>query len=107
MPPGDGAHMHTAHSPTLVPSAWRLVAMAYTAAGLVALAACAMLPESEVAMLAAIAGGLPGSLSLLTLDLAPGVARSALLLLAASWAANAALLWWLALRRGGPSSPLR
>jgi hypothetical protein len=47
-------------------------------------------------------------MSLLTLDLSPGVANTALMLLAGSWAINAALLWWLALRRPthhGPSHP--
>lgn len=78
-----------------------MAALAYTAAGLTGLVACAAFPESETAMLATIAGGLPWSLSLLTLGLAPGVAQTALLLLAGSWALNAALLWWLALRRGG------
>ena len=50
-------------------------------------------------MLAAIAGALPWSLALLTLDLTPGVAQIALILLAGGWAFNAALLWWLVHRR--------
>ena len=49
--------------------------------------------------------GLPWSLSLLTLGLSPGVAHTALLMLTGSWAVNAALLWWLALRRPGHHSP--
>lgn len=96
--------MHTADAPDTrspLPSGWRLAALAYTAAGVAGIVACALHPESEIAMLATIAGGLPWSLGLLTLDLAPGVAQTALLLLAGSWAINAALLWWLALRRGG------
>lgn len=80
-------------------SGWRTAALIYTVTGAVCLLASAVMPESDVGMLAAIAGGLPWSLSLLTLGLAPGVASTALLLLAASWAINAALLWWLALRR--------
>jgi hypothetical protein len=59
----------------------------------------AAFPDSETAMLAAIAGALPWSLALLTLELAPGIAQTALVVLAAGWAVNAALLWWLALRR--------
>lgn len=58
-------------------------------------------------MLAAIAGALPWSLALLTLDLAPGVAQTALILLAGGWGLNAALLWWLARRRSAPRSELR
>jgi len=50
-------------------------------------------------MLAVIAGALPWSLALLTLDLTPGVAQTALVVLAAGWAINAALLWWWAHRR--------
>jgi hypothetical protein len=95
--------MHTADTPDArppLPACRRMVALAYTAAGVAGIVACAVFPESEIAMLAAIAGGLPWSLGLLTLDLAPGVAQTALLLLAGGWAINAALLWWLALRRG-------
>lgn len=95
--------MHTADTPDArppLPACWRMVALAYTAAGVTGIVACAVFPESEIAMLATIAGGLPWSLGLLTLDLAPGVAETALLLLAGSWGINAALLWWLALRRG-------
>jgi len=58
-------------------------------------------------MLAAIAGALPWSLALLTLDLTPGVAQTALILLAGGWAFNAALLWWRARRRSAPPSELR
>ncbi len=100
--------MHAADAPDAsprLPSGWRMAAVAYTAAGVGAIVACAAWPESETAMLAAIGGGLPWSLSLLTLDLAPGVAQTALLLLAGGWAANASLLWWLALRRGGHRAP--
>lgn len=80
-------------------SGWRTAALIYTVGGLVCILASAVVPDSEVGMLAAIAGGLPWSLSLLTLGLSPGVATTALLMLAGSWAVNAALLWWLALRR--------
>jgi hypothetical protein len=93
--------MHTAE-PTprpLLPSRWRLGALAYTAAGVVCVVSSAAFPESEMAMLVAIAGALPWSLALLTLDLAPGIAQTALVVLSAGWAINAALLWWLARRR--------
>jgi hypothetical protein len=80
-------------------SGWRAVALIYTVGGVACILACAVVPESEAGMLVAIAGGLPWSLSLMTLDLSPGVANTALLMLAASWAVNAALLWWMALRR--------
>ncbi|SEK07104.1 hypothetical protein SAMN05216567_101755 [Variovorax sp. OK605] len=81
---------------------WRTAALIYTIGGVVCILASAVVPDSEVGMLVAIAGGLPWSLSLLTLGLSPGVATTALLLLAGSWAVNAALLWWLALRRPKP-----
>ncbi|WP_422086334.1 hypothetical protein [Variovorax sp.] len=84
---------------------WRTAALIYTVAGAVCIFGCALVPESDVGMLVAIAGGLPWSLSLLTLGLSPGVAHTALLMLAASWAANAALLWWMAMRRPGRHSP--
>jgi hypothetical protein len=102
-------HMHTAEPTPRAhfPSWWRLGALAYTAVGLVCVASSAAFPESEAAMLAAIAGALPWSLALLTLDLAPGVAQTALILLAGGWALNAALLWWLARRRSAPRSELR
>ncbi|MDQ0024740.1 hypothetical protein J2X90_002542 [Variovorax paradoxus] len=89
------------------PSWWRLGAIAYTAMGVVCVASSAAFPESEAAMLAAIAGALPWSLALLTLDLTPGVAQTALILLAGGWAFNAALLWWRARRRSAPPSELR
>ena len=79
-------------------SGWRIAASIYTVAGVVCVLGSAVVPESDVGMLVAIAGGLPWSLGLLTLDLSPGVASTALLLLAGSWAINATLLWWLALR---------
>jgi hypothetical protein len=82
-------------------AAWRLTALIYTALGVACLAACAALPGNEMAMLAAIAGGLPWSLALGTLELSPGVAQLALLILTAAWAVNGTLLWWLALRRPG------
>ena len=94
--------MHLADTPAptpRLPSGWRLAAIAYAAAGVGILAACALVPDSDMAMLAAIGGGLPWSLSLLTLELTPGVARDALLLLAIGWGVNAALLWWLSRRR--------
>jgi len=103
-------HMHTAGTDPvrpLFPSWWRTAALAYTAAGVVCVVSSALFPESETAMLAAIAGSLPWSLALLTLDLSPGVAQTALFLLAASWAANAALVWWLALRRAARRAPAR
>ena len=78
---------------------WRLAALAYTVAGVVCVLGSVFAPESDATMLLAIVGGLPWSLSLATLGLEPGVAYTALLLLAGSWAVNAALLWWLALRR--------
>lgn len=99
--------MNTANPRPLLPSWWRIGALAYSAAGVVCVASSAMHPENEVAMLAAIAGALPWSLALLTLDLTPGVAQTALLLLAGGWAVNAALLWWLALRRSGHGTPSR
>ncbi|MDN6887338.1 hypothetical protein QMO14_27545 [Variovorax sp. CAN2819] len=89
-------------------SGWRVAALAYTVVGVACILACAVAPDSDVSLLIAIAGGLPWSLSLLTLGLSPGVAHTALLMLAASWSVNAALLWWLALRgpgRHGPSHP--
>ena len=86
-------------------SGWRVAALIYTVAGVVCILTCAVAPGSDVSLLIAIAGGLPWSLSLLTLGLSPGVADSALLMLAASWSVNAALLWWLALRRPGPHGP--
>ena len=89
------------------PSWWRIGALAYSTAGVVCVVSSATLPDSELAMLAAIAGALPWSLALLTLDLAPGVAQTALFLLAGGWAVNAALLWWLALRRPGHRAPSR
>ncbi|QNK66813.1 hypothetical protein [Variovorax sp. PAMC26660] len=91
--------MPTANSRPLQLSGWRLAASIYTAVGIVCILACAIVPESDVGMLVAIVGGLPWSLSLLTLGLSPGIAHTALLLLAVSWAINAALLWWLALRQ--------
>lgn len=78
--------------------AWRLAASIYTVAGAACILTSAIAPESDAGMLLSIAGGLPWSLSLATLDLSPGVATTAMLLLAGSWAANAALLWWMALR---------
>lgn len=84
---------------------WRIAATVYTVAGVVCVLASAVVPESDLGMLAAIAGGLPWSLSLATLDLSPGVATTALTLLAGSWAINAALLWWLALRPGSAAHP--
>ncbi|MGJ7613685.1 MULTISPECIES: hypothetical protein [unclassified Variovorax] len=81
---------------------WRNAALIYTVTGVVCLLASAVAPDSDVGMLVAIAGGLPWSLSLLTLGLSPGVASTALAMLAASWAVNAGLLWWLALRRPRP-----
>jgi hypothetical protein len=78
---------------------WRAVALVYTVGGVACILACALVPESDAGMLVALAGGLPWSLSLMTLALSPGVAHTALLMLAGSWAVNAALLWWLALRR--------
>jgi hypothetical protein len=86
-------------------SGWRTAALIYTVTGAVCILACAVVPDSEAGMLVAIAGGLPWSLSLLTLDLSPGVANTALIMLAGSWAINAALLWWLALRRPGHHGP--
>ena len=84
---------------------WRFAASIYTVVGAVCVLASAVVPESDMGMLVAIAGGLPWSLSLMTLDLSPGVATTALLLLAGSWAVNAALLWWLALRRAESAPP--
>lgn len=86
---------------------WRLAALAYTAAGVACVLGSVFAPESDAAMLLAIVGGLPWSLSLATLDLEPGVAYTALLLLGVSWALNAALLWWLALRRPTHRMPSR
>ena len=83
------------------PSWWRIGALAYSTVGVVCVVSSAAFPANELAMLAAIAGALPWSLALLTLDLAPGVAQTALLLLAGGWAVNAALLWWLSVRRSG------
>ncbi|MFM9923380.1 hypothetical protein VLK31_10345 [Variovorax sp. H27-G14] len=80
-------------------SGWRTAALIYTIVGVLCILGSAVVPDSEAGMLFAIAGGLPWSLSLLTLGLSPGVATTALLMLAGSWAVNAALLWWLALRR--------
>jgi hypothetical protein len=97
--------MDTAGPRPLFPSWWRIGALAYSAAGVVCVVSSAVHPESELAMLGAIAGALPWSLALLTLDLTPGVAQTALLLLAGGWAVNAALLWWLALRRSGHGTP--
>jgi hypothetical protein len=91
--------MHLTHSRQLSPrSGWRLFATVYTVVGAICVLACAALPDNELAMLAAIAGGLPWSLSLLALQLAPGFAALAVVVLALAWALNAALLWWLALR---------
>lgn len=84
---------------------WRVAALIYTVVGVVCILTCAVAPDSDVSLLVAIAGGLPWSLSLLTLGLSPGVANVALLMLAASWSVNAALLWWLALRRPGRHEP--
>jgi uncharacterized membrane protein YdfJ with MMPL/SSD domain len=100
---GDAQGMPTADSQPTPRNGWRTAALIYTVAGVVCILAMAVVPDSDVGMLVAIAGGLPWSLSLLTLGLSPGVASTALLMLAASWAVNAALLWWLALRR--PRSP--
>lgn len=97
--------MPIANSRSPVRSGWRVAALIYTVAGVVCILGCAVAPDSDVSLLIAIAGGLPWSLSLLTLGLSPGVADTALLMLAASWSVNAALLWWLALRRPGPHSP--
>jgi hypothetical protein len=90
--------MHMAHSQRVPRSGWRLFAMVYTVVGAACVLACAALPDSELVMLAAIAGSLPWSLVLLTLQLTPGFAQLAVILLAVAWALNAALLWWLALR---------
>jgi len=100
--------MHTADTHDtrpLLPSWWCAGALAYTALGVVCIVSSAVLPGSEAAMLAAIAGSLPWSLALLTLDLSPGVAQTALMLMAAGWAVNAALLWWLVLRRSTRRAP--
>jgi hypothetical protein len=90
--------MSTARSPLSFRPGWRIAASVYTVAGVACVLGSAVVPESDVGMLVAIAGGLPWSLGLLTLDLSPGVANTALLLIAGSWAVNAGLLWWLALR---------
>jgi uncharacterized membrane protein YdfJ with MMPL/SSD domain len=91
--------MRTATSRPDPRNVWRTVALIYTVSGVVCILAMVLVPESDVGMLVAIAGGLPWSLGLLTLGLSPGVASTALLMLAVSWAINAALLWWMALRR--------
>lgn len=104
--------MHVAQRPprrptTSKPSAhprWRLAAQVYTALGLICLLASAALPGDDVAVLASIAVGLPWSLGLVALELSPGVAQMALLILGAGWAVNAAVLWWLALRRPGTTT---
>jgi hypothetical protein len=95
--------MSTASSQLSSRPGWRIAASIYTIAGVVCVLGSAVVPESDVGMLVAIAGALPWSLSLLTLDLSPGVASTALLLLGAGWAINAALLWWLALRPRNPT----
>lgn len=97
--------MHTAHPRPLFPSRWHAAALVYTVGGAVCLLACIAAPESEAAMVLAILGGLPWSLGLLSLDLAPGVAQTALLVLAGGWAVNASVLWWIALRRRGTRVP--
>ncbi|MGO4607608.1 hypothetical protein AB4142_14850 [Variovorax sp. 2RAF20] len=100
--------MPTANSRPPARFGWRVAALIYTVTGVTCVLACAAVPESEAGLLAAVLGGLPWSMSLLTLDLSPGVANTALMLLAGSWTINAALLWWLALRRPthhGPSHP--
>jgi hypothetical protein len=97
--------MSTARSRLSSRPGWRFTASIYTVVGAVCVLASAVVPESDMGMLVAIAGGLPWSLSLMTLDLSPGVATTALLLLAGSWAVNAALLWWLALRPAEPAPP--
>jgi len=99
--------MNTADPRAPFPSWWRIGALAYSAAGVVCVVSSATFPESELAMLASIAGALPWSLALLTLNLEPGIAQTALLVLAGGWAINAALLWWLALRRSGHRAPFR
>ncbi|MDH6166126.1 hypothetical protein M2282_001267 [Variovorax boronicumulans] len=96
--------MSSARSPLSSRPGWRIAASIYTVAGAVCVLGSAVVPESDVGMLVAIAGGLPWSLGLLTLDLSPGVASTALLLLAGSWTVNAALLWWLALRPRDPAA---
>ncbi|MBT2334708.1 hypothetical protein J7E49_12440 [Variovorax paradoxus] len=98
-------NMHIMDTRPSFPSWWRAGALAYTAAGVVCVVSSAAFPQSEMAMLAAIAGALPWSLALLTLDLAPGVAQTALLLLAGSWTVNAGLLWWRALRHATHRRP--
>ena len=98
--------MSTAHSRLSSRPGWRIAASIYTVAGVVCVLGSAVVPESDAGMLVSIVGGLPWSLSLLTLDLSPGVANTVLLLLAGSWAANAALLWWLALRPVDPAPQL-
>ncbi len=95
--------MSTARSRLSSRPGWRIAASIYTVVGAVCVLASAVVPESDMGMLVAIAGGLPWSLSLMTLNLSPGVATTALLLLAGSWAVNAALLWWLALRHSDPA----
>ncbi|WP_295986876.1 hypothetical protein [uncultured Variovorax sp.] len=97
--------MPTANSRSPARHGLRLAALVYTAAGVACILGCAVAPENEMSLLLAIAGGLPWSLSLLTLGLSPGVANTALLMLAASWTVNAALLWWLALRGAGRHEP--
>ena len=105
--------MSTARSLSTLRPGWRIAASIYTVAGVVCVLGSAVVPESDVGMLLSIVGGLPWSLGLLTLDLSPGVANTALLLLAGSWAINAVLLWWLALRprdaafQGNASVPTR
>jgi hypothetical protein len=100
MPIADSSNSQPHHRP-----GWRTAALIYTVAGAVCILGCALVPESDVGMLVAIAGGLPWSLSLLTLGLSPGVAHTVLLMLTGSWAVNAALLWWMALRRPDRHSP--
>lgn len=95
--------MSTVRSQLSFRPGWRIAASIYTVAGVVCVLGSAVVPESDVGMLLSIVGGLPWSLGLLTLDLSPGVASTALLLLAGSWAVNAGLLWWLALRRVEPT----
>jgi hypothetical protein len=86
--------MATLRQPLWVRHAWWLPALCSVLAAVLAVAAFRLTSEENMLLTAAILGALPWSLLLLALDLGPGFAGRAALLVSAGLCVNAALLWW-------------
>ncbi|HEY2254182.1 MAG TPA: hypothetical protein VGI11_00975 [Variovorax sp.] len=86
--------MVTLRQPLWVRHAWWLPALCSLLAGVLAVAAFRLTSEENILLTAAILGALPWSLLLLALDLGPGFAGRAALVVSAGLCVNAGLLWW-------------